>query len=214
METLEQPDSASPGTKPDLNLLEDRKRADDGRRWRSSAVVSIAVHVVAVTALLLMPGEPGPARAAGRATVGPRDAGLRAYRSDADSSEQRTRQQGDHRGGDRAAAADQVAVARARCGPTCVSPHAATPPPPAAPPPVVAPAPPKPIIVEPPKVQADTTHRRPPRLRRSSPPLPRPPPLLSCLCKIRLRRQIPRRGDHPARRLRYRTPRCRRRSGI
>jgi TonB family protein len=55
METLAARQSASPDTEPELQLLLERDHADDWRRWRSAAIVSAIVHLVLLTALLLMP---------------------------------------------------------------------------------------------------------------------------------------------------------------
>src|ERR1700691_574584 len=55
METLAPQEFASPETEPDLHLLLERDRRGDWRRWRKSAIVSVAVHIVLLTVLLLMP---------------------------------------------------------------------------------------------------------------------------------------------------------------
>jgi TonB family protein len=55
METLARPRSASPDTEPDLQLLLARDYADDWRRWRRAAVVSVTGHIVLITTLALIP---------------------------------------------------------------------------------------------------------------------------------------------------------------
>jgi len=55
METLATTEFASPETEPELQLLLERDRRADWRRWRKSAIVSVAVHVVLLAVLLLMP---------------------------------------------------------------------------------------------------------------------------------------------------------------
>jgi TonB family protein len=55
METLASAEFASPETEPELNLLLERDRRGDWRRWRKSAVVSVAVHLILLTVLLVIP---------------------------------------------------------------------------------------------------------------------------------------------------------------
>ena len=55
METLARQELASPETEPELQLLLERDHRDDWRRWRSAAVVSVAVHIVLLAVLLLTP---------------------------------------------------------------------------------------------------------------------------------------------------------------
>ncbi|HEX4133998.1 MAG TPA: energy transducer TonB [Bryobacteraceae bacterium] len=55
METLASQELASPETEPELQLLLERDRRDDWRRWRSAAVVSVAVHIILLVVLLLTP---------------------------------------------------------------------------------------------------------------------------------------------------------------
>jgi TonB family protein len=180
METLEQPDSASPGTKPDLNLLEDRERADDGRRWRSSAVVSIAVHAVAVTALLLMPGS--------LVRPVPPDEQLSVHVTPVFEPTDLTQTAPNKGPVSKEITAEAIAprplIKSPSPAPAAARPASAPtppPPPPAAPPPVVAQAPPKPIVVEPPKVQADTNVLQAPEIAKVIPAAPAPaePPKLA-----------------------------------
>lgn len=55
METLTPAESASQNTEPDFNLLLQRDKADDWRRWRSAAIYSVIAHVFLLIALLLAP---------------------------------------------------------------------------------------------------------------------------------------------------------------
>ncbi len=55
METLASAEFASPETEPELNLLLERDRRGDWRRWRKSAVVSVVVHLILLTVLLVLP---------------------------------------------------------------------------------------------------------------------------------------------------------------
>ena len=55
METLEPPRVATPETEPELNLLLERDRLDDWRRWKTAAVVSAAFHAVLTVVLLAWP---------------------------------------------------------------------------------------------------------------------------------------------------------------
>ncbi len=55
METVAPPESASSDTNPEIDLLLARDPASDWRRWRVAGIVSLAVHIVLLTALLLMP---------------------------------------------------------------------------------------------------------------------------------------------------------------
>src|ERR1700744_440436 len=55
METVAPPEPASSDTNPEIDLLLARDPANDWRRWRVAGIVSAAVHIVLLTALLLMP---------------------------------------------------------------------------------------------------------------------------------------------------------------
>jgi TonB family protein len=178
METLEQPDSASPGTKPDLNLLQDDERADDWRRWRSSAVVSIAVHAVAVTALLLMPGSP--------VRPVPPDEQLSVHVTPVFEPTDLTQTAPNKGPISKEITAEAIAprplIKSPSPAPAAARPAPApTPPPPSAPPPVVAQASPKPIIVEPPRVQPDLSAPQAPEIAKIIPAAPAPaePPKLA-----------------------------------
>jgi homeobox protein ESX1 len=177
METLEQPESASPGTKPDLNLLLETERADERRRWRSSAVVSIAIHAVVITALLLMPGSlfrPLPPDQQEFVHVTPV--------FEPTDLTQTTPNKGP--------ISKQISAEAIAPRPPIKSPSPApaakqgpppAPPPPAAPPPatpaIIAQAPPKPVIVEPPKVQPDSKALQAPEIAQIVPaPTPVEPP--------------------------------------
>src|SRR5438874_1356867 len=55
METLARPRSASPDTEEELHLLLARDYADDWRRWRTAAIVSVISHIVLIVTLALIP---------------------------------------------------------------------------------------------------------------------------------------------------------------
>jgi periplasmic protein TonB len=55
METLAPQKFASPETEPEFHLLLVRDRRAEWRRWRSAAILSVLVHVVVLTGLLLIP---------------------------------------------------------------------------------------------------------------------------------------------------------------
>ena len=55
METLEPARVAFPETEPELNLLLERDRRGDWRRWKAAAVVSVVFHAVLIVVLLAWP---------------------------------------------------------------------------------------------------------------------------------------------------------------
>lgn len=175
METLEQPESASSSTKPDLNLILARERADDWRRWRSSAAVSIGIHSILIVALLLMPGSLFK-------TFVPDEQDSVHVTPVFEPTEltQTTPNKGPVTKEITAEAITPRPLVKTP-GPAPAATQAPTPAPPpppaAAPPPVVAQAPPKPVVIEPPTIQPDPKALQTPDIATLIPaPLPSPAP--------------------------------------
>lgn len=175
METLGQPESASPATKPDVKLLPESEPADDRRRWRSSAMISIAVHAVVVTSLLLMPGSLRPSSPEDQQAVHvtpvfePTDLTQTVPNKGPISKEISVE-----------AIERHPVVKTPSPAPAARQSQPQTPPPPAAAPvaaPAVAQAAPKPILVDPPKVQPDPNAVQLPQIAQVVPaPTPAQPP--------------------------------------
>ncbi len=213
METLGQPESASPGTKTPVNLLpkDDAERAADWRSWRSSAAISIAIHAAVIAALLLMPGSlirplPPEEQASVHVTpvFEPTDL-TQPIPNKGPISKEITAEAI----APRPLIKTPAPAPAARQGPV---PTPAPPPPPVpAPPPVIAQVPPKPVVVEPPKVQPNQNTSQTPEIARIA-PTPCRLNLPGQLCTM-LHRPIPRRQT-PPRGLLFLTPQWKRLFGV
>ena len=151
METLAAQESAALNTEPELHLLLERDRADDWRRWRTAAIVSLAVHAVLIVVLMLIPES---------ATT------LRVYQTQPITRITPLYIPTDltQKAPNKAKLSKELTVEAAVPRPVLKAPSPPPPPkqiPPSAPlpPPQIAKSEPKLIVVEPPKIQTDTPTR-------------------------------------------------------
>ena len=167
METLARPESASPETEPELNLLLERDRRDDWGRWRAAAIVSAAFHLVLLTVLLVMP-----------------ESEVRVYELPEPTLHvtplyipTELTQKAPNKGKLSKELTVEASTPRPVVKPPTPAPAAKfVPPPPPPPTPQVARAEPKPVIVEPPKIEPPKTQldSQADQLAKLNPPLPPP----------------------------------------
>jgi TonB family protein len=171
METLAPQEFASPETEPELHLLLERDRRGDWRRWRKSAIVSVAVHVVLLVALLLMPGSESRLYEQPQPTLHFTPLYTPTELTQKDPNKGKISKEMTI-----AAIPPHPAVK----SPTPAPPAKQAPPPPPPPPPQVAKAEPKPVITEPPKIEPPKTQvdSQAEQLAKLTPPPPTQQPKL------------------------------------
>jgi TonB family protein len=169
METLATTEFASPDTEPELHLLLERDRRADWRRWRKSAIVSVVVHVILLTVLLVIPETES------RVYEQP----LPTFHFTPLYTPTELTQKDPNKG----KLSKELTIAAIPPRPAVKLPTPAPPakkqaPPPPPPPPVpqIAKAEPKPLILEPPKIEAPKTQvdSQADQLGKLNPPLPPP----------------------------------------
>jgi TonB family protein len=142
METLAPQEFASPETEPELHLLLERDRRGDWRRWRKSAIVSVAVHVVLLMVLLLMPESESRLYVQPQPTLHFTPLYTPTVLTQKDPNKGKISKE---------LTIPSIPPRPAVKSPTPAPPVKQAPPPP--PPPQVARAEPKPVITEPPKIE-------------------------------------------------------------
>jgi TonB family protein len=168
METLAPQEFASPETEPELNLLLERDRRGEWRRWRKAGIVSVAVHIVLLTVLLLMPESESRLYEQPQPTLHFTPLYTPTELTQKDPNKGKI--------------SKELTIAAIPPRPAVKSPtpappvKQAPPPPPPAPPPQVAKAEPKPVIVEPPKIESPKTQvdSQAEQLAKLTPPPPPP----------------------------------------
>jgi TonB family protein len=166
METLAPQEFASPETEPELHLLLERDRRGEWRRWRKAGIVSVAVHVVLLLALLLMPESESRVYEQPQPTLHFTPLYTPTVLTQKDPNKGKI--------------SKEMTIAAIPPHPAVKSPAPAPAvkqaPPPPPPPPQVAKAEPKPVIVEPPKIEAPKAQvdSQTEQLAKLTPPPPPP----------------------------------------
>jgi TonB family protein len=163
METLARQEIASPETEPELNLLLERDRRGEWRRWRKAGIVSVAVHIVLLMVLLLMPESESRLYDQPQPTLHFTPLYTPTELTQKDPNKGKISKE---------LTIPSIPPAPALKAPTPAPPVKRAPPPPPAPPPQVAKAEPKPVIVEPPKIDPPKTQAEP--IANLNPPPPPP----------------------------------------
>jgi TonB family protein len=165
METLAPTEFASPETEPELNLLLERDRRGDWRRWRKAGIVSAAIHVVLLTVLLLIPETESPLYLEPQPTLHFTPLYTPTELTQKDPNKGKLSKE---------LTIASIPPVPAVKAPT-PAPAAKQAPPPPPPVPQIAKAEPKPVIVEPPKIEVPKTDSQPAdQLAKLNSPLPPP----------------------------------------